>query len=106
MQAALFYLRSRGLDEATARALLIRAFARVDRDVDRVRRQSAIISSSCSTSAYKEMLMSAASVALARALRASTSRASGATSRSCDQQVNGKPLVYLDNAASSQRPRA
>jgi cysteine desulfurase / selenocysteine lyase len=23
-----------------------------------------------------------------------------------DQQVNGKPLVYLDNAASSQRPRA
>src|SRR5690606_28102398 len=23
-----------------------------------------------------------------------------------DQEVNGKPLVYLDNAASSQRPRA
>jgi cysteine desulfurase/selenocysteine lyase len=23
-----------------------------------------------------------------------------------DQQINGKPLVYLDNAASSQRPRA
>ena len=22
-----------------------------------------------------------------------------------DQQVNGKPLVYLDNAASSRKPR-
>ena len=23
-----------------------------------------------------------------------------------DQEVNGKPLVYLDNAATSQKPRA
>ena len=29
-----------------------------------------------------------------------------ATSRSCIRACNGKPLVYLDNAASSQRPRA
>ena len=31
--------------------------------------------------------------------------ASGPTSRPCDQRVHGKPLVYLDNAATTQKPR-
>ena len=32
--------------------------------------------------------------------------ASATTSRSSQQKVHGKPLVYLDNAASTQKPRA
>ena len=35
-----------------------------------------------------------------------TSRPYAPTSRSCSRQVYGKPLVYLDNGASAQKPRA
>ena len=35
----------------------------------------------------------------------STLPRSAATSRSCAREVHGKPLVYLDNAATSQKPR-
>ena len=34
----------------------------------------------------------------------STSRRSGATSRSCERTVGEHPLVYLDSAATSQKP--
>ena len=33
-----------------------------------------------------------------------TCSASGRTSRSCVAKVHGKPLVYLDNAATTQKP--
>ena len=36
----------------------------------------------------------------------STWRGSGKISRSCKQKVHGKPLVYLDNAATAQKPFA
>ena len=36
---------------------------------------------------------------------ASTSRACGRTFRSCGGQVHGRPLVYLDNAATTQKPQ-
>ena len=45
--------------------------------------------------------MSANPQAAARLRRRS---ASGATSPSCAREVHGKPLVFLDSAASSQRP--
>ena len=35
-----------------------------------------------------------------------TSRASARISRSCAQTIRGKPLVFLDSAASAQKPRA
>ena len=35
----------------------------------------------------------------------STRTRSGATSRSCDERVNGRPLVWLDNAATTQKPQ-
>ena len=42
-----------------------------------------------------------------RRVDASTStRRPARTSRSCEQQVHGKPLVYLDNAATTQKPQA
>ncbi len=51
--------------------------------------------------------MSAAiAIAIARAPSTSTSSAIRRDFPILHQQVNGKPLVYLDNAASSQRPRA
>jgi cysteine desulfurase/selenocysteine lyase len=34
-----------------------------------------------------------------------TSKKSALTSRSCQRQVNGRPLVYLDNGASAQKPQ-
>ena len=44
--------------------------------------------------------------ARARGRPRSTSRGCGPTSRSCGAQVHGKPLVYLDNAATTQKPQA
>ena len=37
--------------------------------------------------------------------RRSTSPPSAPSSRRWQQQVHGKPLVYLDNAATTQKPR-
>ena len=33
-------------------------------------------------------------------------RGAGATSRSCGRRVNGKPLIWFDNAATTQKPQA
>ena len=42
----------------------------------------------------------------ALASAASTSTSCAATSRSCDERVHGRPLVWLDNAATTQKPQA
>ena len=110
---ALFYLRSRGLSEPEARSALTRAFA-------------GAVLSQVDVPALGELVHDELDRRLARLLRGdvmkrrpppparrrhrmarrSTSRRSAATSRSSQRTVHGKPLVYLDNAASSQRPRA
>ncbi len=43
---------------------------------------------------------------LPRSRRRSTFRPSARTFRSCAERVHGKPLVYLDNAATTQKPQA
>ena len=41
-----------------------------------------------------------------RACAASTSTPSAATSPSCGEQVHGRPLIWLDNAATTQKPQS
>src|SRR4029078_5224178 len=77
---------------------------RIDRDVGR----SAGNPQSSRAAARRTLpgdLMSAASVPRPRAANFDVARIRR-DFPILDQQVNGKPLVYLDNAASSQRPRA
>ena len=107
----LFYLESRGIPEAEARALLIRPLS--------ARRSSA---------SSDEGLRAALSAASAEWLgvrtderaaddrdtrrqkistpsrRRTTSRAIRADFPILSREVNGKPLVYLDNGASAQKP--
>ena len=81
---------------------------RVDLDVDRIRRQCAQLLEQLLDERFTGgVCHECAIVPLTAAQRRLRRRAaSAATFRSSHQQVNGKPLVYLDNAASSQRPRA
>ena len=47
-----------------------------------------------------------ARAAVVRHPGSSTCTRSGATSRSCRERVNGRPLIWLDNAATTQKPQA
>ena len=143
---ALFYLRSRGIDEVSARRLLLMAFAsecldrmkegparthvevadsRASREhgevIGRIRRARAIsgrteqhCGGSGMTTAAKKRAASRmrrrAAVASRRAARGSrpalTWRRSARDFPILRQKIRGKPLVYLDNAATSQKPQA
>ena len=130
---ALFYLRSRGIDEAGARQLLLLAFA--SECLDRMKPGAAQV--------YVEQLIHAASARIRGSIPIRTltgtagreevgrklddalanvsvdprppckSDTSGLRRRAdsrdfpiLQQKVHGHPLVYLDNAATSQKPRA
>ena len=95
--------------EREARALLIRAFAESILATIELRAGSRTTWSSACTSALpacEVTRMSALPCPAPDQQQFRRRHAFVATSRFCDQNVNGKPLVYLDNAASSQRPRA
>ena len=99
-ESLLFYLRARGLSEKEAQALLIQAFVgeAIEAIVNDALRELAI-------AAAQRWLQARATI-------------TGGTNGSYDvalvredfpalaMQVYGKPLVYLDNAASAQKPKA
>ncbi len=109
---ALFYLRSRGIGEAAARSLLTWAFAgdllrgvRVDAVPQRGRAAPA------GAPARRRGRAGGALVSGRRPPPCprrppGTSRRCAASSRSSRETVHGKPLVYLDSAASAQKPQA
>ncbi len=106
----LFYLRSRGIGEAAARALLTYAFAG---DVaERIRiparaRGRRAASSGDRLSGRRRGGRAMSDRRCARRAAAYDVAAHPArTSRSSRTKVHGKPLVYLDNAASTQKPLA
>ena len=95
---ALFYARQRGMPEAEARALLTEAF--VGEVVDRIElrgrpRGRPRLGRATGWRRWHDRARAAFDVEAVRAEFPILSR-----------QVNGKPLVYLDNAASAQKPRA
>jgi hypothetical protein len=99
---SLFYLRSRGIPEAEARALLMRAF--LEEAVDEIENEDirAAVSSSKrpgARAAWRRAVT--AQPKTIKPLRSHAARAISILSR----EVYGKPLVYLDNAASAQKPR-
>ena len=126
---ALFYLRSRGIDETSARKLLLVAFANecLDRMKARCRAQHVekLINELSDGAAPARVRSADAAEKLGaklddhrgrkidvnrdrgrRKLRAATLRESAHDFPILQQQVHGKPLVYLDNAATSQKPQA
>ena len=97
IRKAIFYLQSRGIGLADARNLLIFAFARdiVDRiKVAPLREQLEKL--------LLEKLHGTSS--LSHDLR-SDQRVERENFPVLDQRVHGKPLVYLDNAATTQKPQ-
>ena len=105
--AAMFYLRSRGLGVAESRAMLVHAFAgdilnRVKiapvRDISR--RHPDGPSAPCRVTQPFATRREPAS------RRPSTFRGSGSDFPILSQKIHGKPLVYLDNAATTQKPQA
>ena len=119
---AIFYLRARGLTYAEARDMLIHAFAgqmlerRADRAAARGARSGAVRAARPrSGGSGRRMTVSARPRAIRpsrpltgvipAALDRTTSSAFAPTFRSCRARCNGKPLVYLDNAATTQKPR-
>ena len=111
-ERALFYLRSRGLDPATARSLLTFAFA--DEVLERFG-QPAV-----ARQARRELLRwlpggpsARGSVMTMAASRAAPTRAQAydvervrAQFPCLHQAIHGRPLVYLDSATSAQKPQA
>ncbi len=98
---ALFYMRSRGLPEAEARALLIEAFL-AGSDPGRI----------CPDALTRGIARPHRAMAGARHERAVDQapvrrrRGPRGVSDPRRAQVHGRPLVYLDNAASAQKPEA
>ncbi len=100
-EQALFYLRSRGMPEHEARALLMQAF--VGEVVDRIEHEGA-----------REAVARLGGVAAGGAgmnapiaeLKAFDVQAIRAQFPILQRQVNGKPLIYLDSGASAQKPLA
>ncbi len=100
----LFYLKARGIPAKEAEALLIQAFVGEAIEGDRARRHART----------RSMRRPRAWLARARLTHASggrerqptTSTASAQDFPILAMQVYGKPLVYLDNAASAQKPKA
>ena len=108
-EAALFYLRSRGLSEAAARSLLVYAFASdlVARiRVDPVRRAVEAQSRDAAPRGARGGGGMSAGQRGAGAVPATTWRRSVGDFPILETTVHGQPLVYLDNAASAQKPRA
>ncbi len=132
---ALFYLRSRGIDEASARKLLLlrlcqrvsrpheagagpRAPGRADQRasvpdgqhcawcVDRIRRDDTGRNwEESDDHRCQEITQRVRPPTCTTPAASSTSRGSAATFPSCSRGFTGKPLVYLDNAATSQKPQ-
>ena len=98
---ALFYLQARGIGaRRRARHMLIHAFAGEVLDGDS--RSTPCASARCRL--LEEKLALWAGNVLRDTAR-STSRRSARTFPALDQLVHGRPLVYLDNAATTQKPR-
>ena len=96
----MFYLRSRGVPDAEARAILVRAFLvealdAVADETIRSRLETAV------EAWWQRQPSMNRSHPLASTLRASVSDFPILT-----QTIRGKPLVFLDSAASAQKPRA
>ena len=118
----LFYMRSRGIPPGEARALLIESFIgeAIDKIEDeRLREALAAHRQAAAGQALGDMSLNAARAAAENAHdgddegdrhrggpRLRRREPYAPTSRSCSRQVYGKPLVYLDNGASAQKPRA
>ena len=107
--SALFYLRSRGIGEAAARGLLTWAFAS-----DLLRRVPDAAVRSLVERQLQARLPGAAGLAGGGLVSSSTLRSAtgfdvAAVRREFPvlrETVNGHPLVYLDSAASAQKPQA
>ena len=99
----LFYLMARGIDEKTARGLLVKAFvAEVIEELE----DEALVE------ALEAMHRRLACRRTGRLTwtrksrtRPTTSRRSAADFPILSREVYGKPLVYLDNGASAQKPQ-
>ena len=111
-EEAIFYLRARGLTFAEARDMLIHAFAgevlerRPDRRVARRRSKKTLLRRSWRRIWRRRTRHDRRRPRLARrAPAASTSAQVGADFPILRRQVHGKPLVYLDNAATTQKPQ-
>ena len=110
-EEALFYLRTRGIDKTDARDLLIYAFARdvIDRigiaSVREYLEKALFESLTHSRQSAEACVMSAHAQLLAEHGSSSTSIGFGKTFPFCKRRFTAKPLVYLDNAATSQKPQ-
>ena len=98
----LFYLRSRGMPEAEARGILVRAF--LAEALDPIAHEAA-------RAALEGMHRQPGGRGRRHERscaprRAAMSRASAQDFPILSQTVRGKPLVFLDSAASAQKPRA
>ena len=110
---AIFYLRARGLPYAEARDMLIHAFAGAVLDGVQIEPLRVALEATLFDAAragprgsgrhddHRRVASSAAP-----AISTSQTRSRARTSRFCREQVHGKPLVYLDNAATTQKPQA
>ena len=107
---ALFYLRSRGLPRAAAESVLTFAFAAevIERFADPTVRQHVRKAAVKRLPGGSDAGGAGVTAAAARVVtgRATTSPGCAATSRSSRTRMNDRPLVYLDTAASAQKPRA
>ncbi len=110
-ERALFYLRSRGIDPATARSLLTYAFA------DEVAAALPAAVGGPSGAARAPALAAGRQprwrICCERRDASRRARATASTSSGCGrispashQTVHGRPLVFLDTAASAQKPQA
>ena len=98
-EGAMFYLRSRGLGVAESRAMLVRAFAG---DILNSRQDR-----SCSRNTWKRASRPGCLMSTKPPRRHGVRRSESPTRLPYPEQaVHGKPLVYLDNAATTQKPQA
>ena len=104
---AIFYLRARGLTYAEARDMLIHAFAGEILDRVKIEPLKRGARSGCSTRSWRRTSRRSTrhDSRIAAAGRArSTSQRVRADFPILREQVHGRPLVYLDNAATTQKP--
>ncbi len=107
---AIFYLRARGLTYLEARDMLIHAFAgeildRVKIEPLRVALEDGALRTAGAVISRRSTRHDARSPHSRAGFQCWTSRGCGRTSRFLRRQVHGKPLVYLDNAATTQKPQ-
>ncbi len=92
-EEALFYAEQRGIPEPEARAMLTEAF--VGEVIDRIEHEGA-----------RDVVARLGGGEAAGVVMAFDVEAARAEFPILQRQVNGRPLVYLDSAASAQKPRA